>query len=691
MTALMKSIENIEGDFRSLFEIHPSPMWVYDPRTLGFLIVNKAAQELYGYSLAEFATLTVLDIRPHYERRRMLDAVQNRSDMERAERWEHLKSNGEIFHVLTYGREVRLDRGTAILAIVQDRSELDAAQKDATAAHTLLDSIVDNLPVGIFVKDMAEDGRYIRFNDAYAAITGLPADIVLDSNDLALFPFRQARGFRREDERAFHGSSITYVEEKVERPDGSQRTVHTVRRVLPSADGSPARYLIGIARDVTEKREFEARLERLAMHDVLTGLPNRAAFMEHIRHRLAGSVALGPFALICVDVDHFKHVNDSMGHPAGDALLCEIARCLGDLKAQGDFVARLGGDEFAVLVDRGADLDRPHAFAEELFRRLQTPFELDGVNEYVSCSVGIALGPDDGDNVDVLMRSADLALYAAKDAGRSTYRFYATEMRIAAERRHLMATELREALIKHELELFYQPIICARSGSLAGFEALIRWRHPVKGLIPPLEFIPAAEENGLIIQIGEWVLREACAAAAGWPDDLKIAVNLSVSQFRDAGLLQVLVNALDETGLSPSRLEIEVTESIFLADNIQGIPLLKATKELGVRIAIDDFGTGYSSLSYLRSFPFDKIKLDKSFVSGLDNDAGDLAIVRAVAGIARGFNATTLAEGVETEDQLRQLRAEGFDEIQGFLLGKPMPREQAEALIYPIERRAASR
>ena len=691
----MKNVQDkAESDFRSLFEIHPSPMWVYDPKTLQFLIVNKAAQDLYGYSLAEFASLTVLDIRPQYERQRMLQAITARSDIEKAERWEHLKSNGEIFQVLTYGREVLLEDRTAILAIVQDRSEINAAQNEAITTRTLLDSIVDNLPVGVFVKDMVEDGRYIHFNEACGAIVGLSPSDVLDKTDPMLFPSEQVREFRREDERAFLSSSMTYVEERIARADGTGRMVHTVRRVLPSPDGTPPRYLIGISRDVTEEREFEARLERLAMHDVLTGLPNRAAFLDQIRHRLSEAETFGPFALLCVDVDHFKHVNDSMGHPAGDALLCEIARCLRVLQENGDFVARLGGDEFAVLVGLGLDGDRPHAFAEDLLRLLQTPFELDGVKEYVSCSVGIALGPDDGDSVDVLMRSADLALYAAKDAGRSTYRFYATEMRIAAERRHLMATELREAIARRELELFYQPILSTVGGSLAGFEALIRWRHPSKGLISPIEFIPAAEENGLIIQIGEWVLREACATAAHWPRHLKIAVNLSVCQFRDAGLLQTLVSVLDETGLHPERLEIEVTESVFLADNIQGVPLLKAMKELGVRIAIDDFGTGYSSLSYLRSFPFDKIKLDKSFVSGIETDAGDLAIVRAVAGIARGFNATTLAEGVETEEQLLSIRAEGFDEVQGFLLGKPMPRDQAEALILGnafIGKRAASR
>jgi diguanylate cyclase (GGDEF)-like protein/PAS domain S-box-containing protein len=542
----------VEGDFRSLFETHPSPMWVYDPDTLRFLIVNRAAQDLYGYSLAEFSARTVLDIRPSYERQRMLEAVQNRSDMEIAERWEHLKSNGEIFQVLTYGREVRLEGRNAILAIVQDRSELNAAEREALATKTLLDSIVDNLPVGVFVKDMAEDGRYIRFNEACGAIIGLTREQVLNNDDTMLFPAEQAMKFRVQDEWAFASSSTTHVEEKVERVDGNRRTVRTLRRVLPPTDGRAPRYLVGISQDVTEERLVEAKLERLAMHDALTGLPNRAAFTDHIRNRLSDLDNAGAFALLYVDVDHFKHVNDSIGHPAGDTLLCGIARCLLELKDELDFVARVGGDEFAVLLDLGRTGNRPREFAEQLFQVLQTPFDLDGIKEYVSCSIGIALGPIDGRTVDVLMRSADLALYAAKDAGRSTYRSYSADMRIGAERRHSLAMELREAITEHQFELCYQPITQLKSGELTGFEALIRWRHPTRGLVSPAEFIPVAEENGLISQIGAWVLREACATAANWPSHLKIAVNFSVSQFRDAGLLQTLVNILDETGLCPA-------------------------------------------------------------------------------------------------------------------------------------------
>jgi diguanylate cyclase (GGDEF)-like protein/PAS domain S-box-containing protein len=668
-------------DFRSLFKTHPSPMWVYDPETLSFLIVNDAAVDLYGYTPDNYAKMTVLDIRPADERKRMLAAVNGRTDMEKAERWTHLKADGEMLEVLTYGREVRFDGKSAILAIVQDRTEVNAAKRQVSDTRSLLDSIVDNLPVGVFVKDMEEDGRYILFNEACAAIVGWTTEEVLGKTDRAVFPKRQMEIFREQDGRAFEANGTITFEETMQALDGVPRILRTAKKALPAPQGRAPRYLLGISQDVTEERSVEARLAYMAMHDALTGLPNRAFFADHMQRAAAAATAENPIALLYLDVDHFKHINDSKGHAAGDALLCQVAGRLSGMTEEGDLVARLGGDEFAVVL-RLDEMARAEQFAEHLLKLLAAPFDLDGVNEHVTCSIGIALAPDHTNDDDVLMRHADLALYAAKESGRSTYRFYLPEMRLEAERRHLVTFELRDALQKNQFELFYQPIVQLDDDGLAGFEALIRWRHPERGLISPMEFIPIAEETGLIVPIGEWVLREACRTAASWPSHLKIAVNLSVCQFRHAGLLAAVVSVLDQTGLRPERLEIEITESVFLADAEQSLPLLRALKELGIRIAIDDFGTGYSSFSYLRAFAFDKIKLDRSFVSGIETDAGNLAIVRAVVGIGSGFNATTLAEGIETEEQLQKLRDEGFSEVQGFLLGKPMPQAEAEALIY---------
>jgi diguanylate cyclase (GGDEF)-like protein/PAS domain S-box-containing protein len=681
-----------DDDFRSLFATHPTPMWVYDPVTLRFLIVNNAAIELYGYARSDYAGMTVLEIRPASERERMAAAVQGMTDIEQAQRWSHLKANGEVFEVITYGRQVRFEGADAILAIVQDRTEVNAAHREASDTRSLLDSIVENLPIGIFVKDMQEAGRYILFNRASGEIVGRAPSEIIGGTDTGAFSPKRAAKFLQQDRLTMASTETVTMEETIRRSDGAERAIRTIRRALPAPEGMEARYLLGITEDVTESRAVEAELAHIAMHDSLTDLPNRAYFSDRITAMADRATLAEPIALLYLDIDHFKHINDSMGHPAGDALLCEVASRLRRLVQPGDLVARLGGDEFAVTLLLGDDIARARKFAERLLASLAQPFELEGVREHVTCSIGIALAPRDGRDANVLMRNADLALYAAKGAGRSTFRFYETAMRLEAERRHDMTVELRRAIDEQQFELHYQPIVDLKSDRVAGFEALIRWRHPERGLIAPSDFIPVAEDTGLINAIGEWVLWEACSTAAGWPGDLKVAVNLSVCQFRHTTLLRAITDALDQTGLSPERLEIEITESVFLSDSGQSIPVLKSLKALGVRIAIDDFGTGYSSLGYLRSFPFDKIKLDRSFVAGIDMEPGNIAIVRAVVGIGSGFGATTTAEGVETPDQLQRLRAEGFDEAQGYLLGRPMP--QAAVAVFIADRskaRSASR
>ncbi len=671
-----------EDDFRTLFVTHPTPMWVYDPETLRFLTVNESAMRLYGYSREDYARMTVLDIRPESERQRMAAAVRARSDLGRAERWQHLKANGDTMEVLTYGRHVRFDGVDAILAIVTDRTEVNRAYRQASDTRSLLDSIVSSLPIGVFVKDMQDDGRYILYNAACGEIVGFEPGFIVGRTDDAIFIPEQVEAFREQDLQAMRTAGVLSFEEDVRRSDRSVRTIRTMKRAIPTIDGSPSRYLVGISQDVTERKSYEERIAHIAHHDALTGLPNRKFFADHMAKLAGAPGGIPPFALLYVDVDHFKHVNDSMGHPAGDALLVEVARRLKRLTGKDNLVARLGGDEFALIFMLGDEAEQTTiGLAEEVMRAFSHPFQLDGVEEHVDCSVGVALAPRDGDDVNVLLRNADLALYAAKGDGRSTYRFYDTSMRLNAERRHGLTIELRQALAADEFEMHYQPVLSLADDRISGFEALVRWRHPVRGLLGPCEFIPVAEETGLISAIGDWVIREACRAAATWPAEIKVAVNLSPCQFRDVGLLTSVVSALDKAGLHPSRLELEITESVLLSENGQNLQLLHALRELGVRIAMDDFGTGYSSLSYLRSFPFDKIKMDRSFVSGIGTDPGSVAIVRAVTGLGSGFNLTTTAEGVETAEQLDRLRREGFGEIQGFLFSRPMPAERISGFI----------
>jgi diguanylate cyclase (GGDEF)-like protein len=384
--------------------------------------------------------------------------------------------------------------------------------------------------------------------------------------------------------------------------------------------------------------------------------------------------------LFYLDIDHFKNINDNIGHQAGDQLLQEVARRLKQITTSDEFIARLGGDEFAIVYRNGT-LAQIAMFADRILSAFQDPFELVRNSEFVACSMGIAQAPLHGDNPDVLMRNADLALYASKSGGRRTFRFYQHSLRLAAEKRYVMTGELRQALLDEQFELHYQPIFNLESGKISGFEALIRWRHPDRGMVSPAEFIPLAEETGLIGPIGDWVLRTACREAVLWPEEIKVSVNLSPVQFSQTTILHSVTDALEAARLSPDRLELEITESVFLSNSKNNIELLFELRRLGVRIAMDDFGTGYSSLSYLRSFPFDKIKIDRSFVSGIEVDTRDLAIIQAVATLGAGFNIVTTAEGVETAQQLERLKTERFGEVQGFLTGRPMPAGDVHSFI----------
>jgi diguanylate cyclase (GGDEF)-like protein len=448
--------------------------------------------------------------------------------------------------------------------------------------------------------------------------------------------------------------------------------------VQPMADG---RGLVTTHQDVTEQRRSEAKITHIALHDILTGLPNRVLLNEQLEKALTRAPRGELVAIHVLDLDNFKAVNDTLGHPLGDKLLKMVADRLRDQVRDIDTIARMGGDEFAV-VER--QISKP-ADAIPLARRMidvvSEPYEIDGHQVVIGTSIGIAVGPQDGTTPDQLMRNADLALYRAKGDGRGTFHFFEPAMDALMQARRIMEHDLRKALANREFVLFYQPMVDLATNEINGFEALLRWQHPEKGMIQPGAFIPLAEEIRLIVPLGEWVIREACAAAAQWPDQLRIAVNLSVAQFRSPDLVPVVTDALATTRLAPGRLELEITETILLEGSETALATLHQLRALGVRIAMDDFGTGYSSLSYLQSFPFDKIKIDQSFIKGIVNGAGSLNIVRAVAALANGLGIVTTAEGVETTEQLDIVRSEGCTEMQGFLLSKPLPGSEVQQLL----------
>jgi diguanylate cyclase (GGDEF)-like protein len=455
-----------------------------------------------------------------------------------------------------------------------------------------------------------------------------------------------------------------------ELPDGRFVAVS----VQPMANGGR----VTTHHDITEQRRSEAKIAHMAHHDALTGLPNRALLHERLLQALARR---GVTATHVLDLDRFKLVNDTLGHPVGDKLLQIVADRLRSLVRETDTIARLGGDEFAIVQAGLAQVADATSLAQRVIASLSEPLDVDGHHVVIGTSVGIAVGPCDGDSPGELLRNADLALYRAKSDGRGTYRFFEAEMDAQMQARRILEQDLRKALAGGEFELHYQPVVDLGSHRISGCEALVRWHHPERGMVSPGTFIPLAEEIGVIVPLGEWVIRQACATAARWPGNLKIAVNLSPAQFRSSGLLQVIVGALASSGLPADRLELEITETILLHESEATLDTLYRLRELGVRIAMDDFGTGYSSLTYLQRFPFDKIKIDRSFVGNIVENTSSLNIVRAVAALARGLGVAATAEGVETEAQLDAIKTEGCTEMQGYLFSKPLPVDELERLI----------
>jgi diguanylate cyclase (GGDEF)-like protein len=516
--------------------------------------------------------------------------------------------------------------------------------------------------------------RLVVCNGRYGDMYGLPPELTKPGTTLrAILQARVAMGCCPPD-------SEHYVEERLEEVAKSQPyyAVNELRdgRIFavshqPMQQGG----WVAVHQDITAQKQAETQIAYLARHDVLTDLSNRAVLRERMEESLTRLRRGGkPVTLFMLDLDLFKGVNDSLGHPVGDELLKAVARRLLACLRETDTVARLGGDEFAIMATaEGDQREEAIATANRLLETLSAPYSFDGHRLDISTSVGIALAPEHGTDVDQLIKSADLALYKAKVGGRNTYRLFEAAMGTDAEARRALEIDLRNALDRNEFELHYHPIVDIRTNQIANMEALIRWRHPQRGQIAPADFIPLAEESGLINPIGEWVLRQACADAAGWPAQFKVAANLSPVQFRRGNLVEGISRILAETGCSPKRLMLEITETVLMQGTSENFETLHQLRKLGISVVLDDFGTGYSSLSYLRLFPFDQIKIDRSFVSELSSNADCAAIVSAVASLGRSLHVDTVAEGVETEEQLVLARAAGCTHAQGFLFGRPCP------------------
>ena len=559
----------------------------------------------------------------------------------------------------------------------EQNHRLREQEKALKSQNLILDAALETMSQGLCMFDAEQ--KVVTCNARYAQMYGLTMQQVKPGTTLQeIIKLRVASGAyadRKPEE---------YTRDRISPILAPSNTIHELsdgRSIAVARRPMPGGGWVTTHEDITEQRRREARIAYMAHHDALTDLPNRVLMNEKLELAL-GRIREGEIAAShLLDLDDFKNINDTLGHPAGDKLLRKVADRLRTMVRSTDTIARMGGDEFAILQ---CGLTQPAAatdIAQRIIEVVSQPYDIDGHQVVIGTSIGIAMGPHDGTTPDQLIRNADLALYRAKGEGRGTYSFFEPEMDGLMQARRTMETDLRKAHVAGEFELLYQPVVDLATDEISGLEALIRWRHPDKGMIPPSDFITLAEEMGLIEPISEWVLRQACARAAQWPADLKIAVNLSPAQFRRPGLVEMVVNALTTSGLPADRLELEITESSLLQNSEATLGMLYQLRELGVRIAMDDFGTGYSSLSYLQSFPFDKIKIDRSFVKDIADGVGSLNIVRAVTAMARGLGMTTTAEGVETPEQLEMVRAEGCTEMQGYLFSRPLPAREVDELL----------
>jgi diguanylate cyclase (GGDEF)-like protein/PAS domain S-box-containing protein len=661
-------IRRRDETFRLLFDSNPVAMWLFDRDTLQFIAVNDAAVASYGYSREQFLTMKITDTRAEdpvvaEAKIRALPEVQNSQNVVL-----HRRADGSTFPVSICSRIMNYEGRKVRLAAITDVSAQKMAENDLRRTKKFLDTVIENVPMPVAVKSVP-DGRFMLVNKASEDLHGYRREDVVGKTLFDIYPAGPARGIAAQDAECLSNENRISIRDHLLPTWHGDRVVTTKKVAIPGDNGAPE-YILSLVDDITDRRLAEQRIAHMAHSDPLTDLPNRAAFNQYLCATLKLAEAKnGRFAILCMDLDGFKGINDIYGHSVGDAVLCQIADRLRTV-AEDCFVARLGGDEFTVIatyVDQAGLVD--------LTKRLRTAFIEDfDVGEHrlpQALSIGVAVYPADGADTKTLMNNADAALYRAKAEGPGSVEFFKAEMATRLHERAALQADLKRAIEHNELRLHYQPQV-DMTGEVKGFEALTRWHCSKRGMVPPSEFIPLAEESSLILSLGEWVLREACREAASWERPLSIAVNVSPIQFRHGDLQRLIHSVLLETGLAPHRLELEITEGVLIDDFTRAIAMLRRIKAMGVRIAMDDFGTGYSSLSYLQKFPFDKIKIDRSFISDIGTSHQSVAIVHAVIGLGRSLKIPILAEGVETKAQHEFLAREGCNEVQGYLTGKPL-------------------
>jgi diguanylate cyclase (GGDEF)-like protein/PAS domain S-box-containing protein len=593
-------------------------------------------------------------------------------------------SDGRAYHIVNKP----LAEGGWV-ATIEDITERRNLEQERDRNYAFLREIIDHIPTQITVKD-ARSRRYVLVNSVAESQFGRPHEEIVGKTCFEVFENAFANDLTADDDQSLQSSERLFIAEFAwESPTLGRRFVTSKRIAIRDKAGEP-RYLIHVVDDVTERRQANEKIAHMAHYDSLTELPNRVLFREQIERELRKAAEGEHFALLYIDIDEFKGINDSLGHHVGDELLKSVAARIRGCIKENDLTARLGGDEFAVIQTAIAGKADVVDFVMRLQDAIRQPYHCLGHQLSTDASIGIALAPQDGTDLDQLIKSADLAMYGAKAEGRRTYRFFEPSMDASAKARLSMQQDLRQAMTDGGFELHYQPLVNLASGEVSGCEALLRWRHPERGMVSPAEFIPIAEDTGLINELGEWVLTTACAEAATWPEHIRLSVNVSPVQLKCRTLALRIASALVASGLKPSRLELEITEAVLIRDDEAALAILHQMREIGVRIALDDFGTGYSSLSYLKRFPFDKIKIDRCFVSDIAEADGSSSIVQAVVNIAATLNMTTAAEGVETAAQRDLLRKLGCTEMQGYLFSAPKPAAEVKRYFGAFEQKTTA-
>jgi len=652
-----------------------------------FCYVNEAACRSLGYTREELLSMGPLDIDPVTTPEM---ALEKRGKMPSGQtltfETQHRARDGRMRPVELSSTDFMEGGNEWWLVVARDISERKLHEQALRNSRDFLLQIMDGTADPIFVKDRS--CRWVLVNEAFCNFLGQPREALIGKSANDFFTQEQSVSLASKDELAFTTGETNISEETLVDAHGTVRDYQIKKTPFVSADGQEL--LIGVIRDITELNEHRQRMHQMAFYDALTGLPNRALFNDRL-HQLVTDAAWHDqqAGVMLLDLDRFKTVNDTLGHPAGDQLLFEAAQRITQCVRAYDTVARLGGDEFAILlpdIRAAEDLGR---IANKILEAFQAPFVLEGKEVFSSASVGIAVFPDDHNTADDLVRLADAAMYYAKRSGRNNFRFYSKELTASSSEKLALESELRHALERRELELYYQPKIALVDGSLIGSEALLRWNNPTRGMVPPDQFIGIAEDSGQIVDIGAWVLLEACRTACEWNEPgmplHQVAINLSARQFQSSDLLQTVRQALAQTGCQTEWIELEITESLLLDEDGDVLSTLNALRELGISIAIDDFGTGYSALSYLARFPISTLKIDRSFIHAITEDHYRAELVKAILSIAHGLGQQVVAEGVETRQQAAFLEAHGCQVAQGYLYSKPIARAAFEqlALSFP--------